>query len=355
MMTNELTIEISESPKMDIEPLGEVLLAARNAKNLTQKDVSDNLRLSIKQIDALETNAFDLLPEAMITRGFIRNYARFLDVDAEPLLESYRARVPDKSPNKLNVQSSINQVMLTKESQPWLKYILASILILLSLLSWFFYMDYIPKPANPPVALKADVAVPVTVPVTIPLPEIALPAAERMPEVNDVVVGADAATTPSLATDASVPVAIAPNVAPVATPPVAVDFNALKANAERAKQATSVVTMPLPAVQSAVGQSKAPQLSASQDNKAAIDTAALNTTKKVSMSFTEQTWVSVTNKSGKVIFEKMLSANSTDGFDGEPPFNVLIGNAKATKLMYLGKPVDLAPSTKSNVAHITLQ
>ena len=351
MMTDELTIEVPESPKMDVEPLGEVLLAARNAKNLTQKDVSDNLRLSIKQIDALETNVFNLLPEAMITRGFIRNYARFLDVDAEPLLESYRARVPDKSPNKLNVQSSINQAMLTKESQPWLKYILASILVLLSILSWFFYMDYIPKPAKKTVALKADEAVPVT----IPLPEIALPAAERMPEVNDVVVGADAATMPNLAADASVPVAVAPNVVAVATPPVAVDFNALKASAERAKQATSVVTMPLPAVQSTAVQSKAPQLSASQDSKAAIDATAINTTKKVSMSFTEKTWVSVTNKSGKVIFEKMLSANSTDGFDGEPPFNVLIGNAKATKLMYLGKPVDLASSTKNNVAHITLQ
>jgi len=65
--------------------------------------------------------------------------------------------------------------------------------------------------------------------------------------------------------------------------------------------------------------------------------------------------VRVTDKSGKVIFEKMLSAGSTDGFDGEPPFNVVIGNANATKLLFSGKQIDLASYTKSNVAHLTLE
>ncbi|MEO7343264.1 MAG: helix-turn-helix transcriptional regulator, partial [Methylotenera sp.] len=70
-------------------PLGEILLEARTAKKLTQKDVSNSLRISIKQITALETDDFALLPDAMITRGFIRNYARLLEIDAEPLLASY--------------------------------------------------------------------------------------------------------------------------------------------------------------------------------------------------------------------------------------------------------------------------
>ncbi len=349
-MNDELIVGGAETAQNLIAPLGEALLAARNAKNLTQKDAANNLRLSIKQIDALETNAFDLLPDAMITRGFIRNYARFLDVDAEPLLASYRAHAPDKLPNTLSVQSSMNQVMPTTESQSWLKYILGSILVLLFLLSWFFYMDYMPKPVKQATVLKADTVVPATAPVTIPLPEIALPAAERMPEVNDVMVGADAAMTTTIPIDANVTA-----VAVEATPPAAIDFNTLKVNAERAKQLQSLPTAQLLAGQPAVISSKVPQSVTNLDHKVAINAAPPPVSQKVSMSFTEKTWVSVTNKSGKVIFEKMLSADSTDGFDGEPPFNVLIGNVKATKLMYLGKPVDLVSSTKSNVAHITLQ
>jgi cytoskeleton protein RodZ len=63
----------------------------------------------------------------------------------------------------------------------------------------------------------------------------------------------------------------------------------------------------------------------------------------------------VTNKSGKVIFEKMLEAGSTDAFDALPPMNVVIGNAKAAKLIYAGKSVDLNLTTNSNVARVTLE
>lgn len=346
-MTDKLAIEVPESLQVGLKPLGEALLAARNAKNITQKDVADNLRLSLKQIDALETNAFDLLPDAMITRGFIRNYARFLDVDAEPLLASYRAREPDKLPNTLKVQSSMNQVVLTKESQPWLKYILASILVLLFLLSWFFYMDYMPKPAKKAVAVATYTAAPATAPVTISLPEIALPAAERTPEANGAVVDTELAS-PSASAEAS---------AAVAAPSGVVDSNTLKANAEIAKQVPSVPFAQLPIPQPAAAPvskiaSKPVAIVTQGDANNAVPSEA---TKKVSMSFSEQTWVSVTNKSGKVILEKIQAAGSAGDFDGEPPFNVVIGNAKATKLMYLGKPVDLVPSTKSNVVHITLQ
>jgi len=350
-MTDELAIEVPESLPVGVEPLGEVLLAARNAKNLTQKDAADNLRLSLKQIDALETNAFDLLPDAMITRGFIRNYARFLDMDAEPLLVSYRARVPDKLPNTLKVQSSMNHVVLTKESQPWLKYILASILVLLFLLSWFFYMDYMPKPAKKAVAVATDKAAPANAPVTISLPEIALPAAERTPEASDAVVGTELAK-PNVSIDAT-SAAATPPVAAIVTPSGAADSNPLKANVEREKQALSKAAAQLPVTQSTVASVSKPVAMATLND--ANNAAPSVATKKVSMSFSEQTWVSVTNKSGKVIFEKMQAAGSTGDFDGEPPFNVVIGNAKATKLMYLGKPVDLVPTTKSNVVHITLQ
>ena len=51
----------------------------------------------------------------------------------------------------------------------------------------------------------------------------------------------------------------------------------------------------------------------------------------------------------------MLAANSVESFDGIPPLNMLIGNAKATNLTFLGKPVDLTNYTKNNVARIVLE
>jgi cytoskeleton protein RodZ len=352
IMSDELKIDAVELESNDKAAqgsmlLGEVLLAARLAKNLTQKDVSDNLRLSIKQIEALETNTFSWLPAPMITRGFIRNYARFLALDAEPLLASYRSLVPDQLPNMLSVQTSIAQVMPARENQSWVKYILASILVLLFLFAWFFYMDYMPKS----VKKSSDLAVVANVPEqAIALPEIALPTAERAVDANDSVVIEARNSTSNVVNSVAEPVASAV-VASVALPktPPAAQLAKAKVSDPANKQDVALKSDVVPNSGVTTNSVVAPKSS---------DLASLTPTaieKHVSMSFAEKTWVRVTNKSGKVIFEKMLEAGSTDAFDALPPMNVVIGNAKAAKLIYAGKSVDLNLTTNSNVARVTLE
>lgn len=325
-------IDLPESIPQNLQaeaPLGEVLAAARIAKKLTQQDVSDSLRFSLKQIDALENNVFSALPDAMITRGFIRNYARLLELDAAPLLESYRGRMPDKQQKTLAVQSSMREVQLTKDSQPWLKYILGSILVLLFLLAWFFYMDYQPQAVNKPAEKTSEVVVEVKPAVEVPLPEIALPAAERQfNESTENISGAE--------------------VSPVNPEVVNVTTAQPQVAAGLPPEVRSEVTTGLsPATQSSV--------SALPVKPIQPNSATDLTKKNVNMSVTEQTWVSATDKTGKVIFEKMMTAGSTEGFDGTPPFNLVIGNANATKLMYSGQLVDLTALTRNNVARVRLE
>ena len=329
-------VDLPESVTQNLQaeaPLGELLAAARIAKKLTQQDVSDHLRFSLKQIDALENNVFSALPDAMITRGFIRNYARLLEIDAEPLLASYRGRMPDKQPNTLAVQSSMREVQLTQDNQPWLKYILGSILILLFLLAWFFYMDYQSKTVTAPAEKTPEVAVEVKPPVEIPLPEIALPAAERqLDESAANITGAEVSPVNA-------------EVVNVAAPPQ-VD-SSVPTEVKSPAAAATTPTTSTPTTQPPVNPLPIKQL---QPNA----TGDLSK-KNVSISVTEQTWVSATDKAGKVVFEKMLTAGSAESFDGVPPFNVVIGNANATKLMFSGQSVDLTALTKSNVARVRLE
>jgi cytoskeleton protein RodZ len=363
MMTDESTMRTPESELIGFAPLGEVFAAARSAKKLEVKDVSNNLRLSIKQIEALENNDFSSLPQAMITRGFIRNYARLLGVDAEPLLASYRARMPEALPSTLNVQTTMNQIMATKASKLSMKYVVAGMLLLLPLLVWYILMNYLPK--HKATALESVVA---TTPnsvstVNVALPEVALPAAERLPEAGGDVVEATITntavatnenakavpaeamvTTSSQSTNAEQFVDKNLDNAAVKTIEQSVpsdkvaaeDFNTLKANAARTAQ------KPLPTAIDSV------KSGLKTDNSIA-------SIKSVNIAVSEQTWVRVSDKTGAVVFEKMLGANSADGFDGLPPFKLLIGNAKATKLTFLGQQVDLTPSTKNNIAHLTLE
>jgi len=317
-MTELQTVETEKTgdDSLNSQPsLGAAFLAARTAKNLTLQDVSNHLRYSVKQVDALENNHFHLLPDAMITRGFIRNYAKLLEIDAEPLLAIYRTSVADKSNLGLTVQSSIAQVPLTKDSQPWMKYILGSIVVLLLLLSWLFYVDYMPKPAPAPVALQSETSPQATVENTPapaePLPEIALPAAERV---------ADADSAASAVTGTPEPAAA----------PAGSAANAAKPAAETPAQPAAVA--------------------AAAPNQPAAKPGA-----NVTLTFSGDSWARITDKSGKVVYEEMSHAGDSDSVDVTPPVNVLIGNASVTKLAFRGKEIDFSAHTKNNIARIALE
>jgi transcriptional regulator with XRE-family HTH domain len=72
-----------------MDELGHILREARETKGYTLAEVQDQTRISIRFLEALEDGAYDILPTAVHVRGFLRNYARFLGLDPEPLLNRY--------------------------------------------------------------------------------------------------------------------------------------------------------------------------------------------------------------------------------------------------------------------------
>lgn len=66
---------------------GELLAARRNELRLTLDEVSQRLKLAPRQIAALEANDFASLPGLASVRGFVRSYAKLLELDPAPLLE----------------------------------------------------------------------------------------------------------------------------------------------------------------------------------------------------------------------------------------------------------------------------
>jgi len=68
------------------QEIGQQLRDARLAKDLSLHDVADRLKLSLRQLEAIEAGKLDQLPGATFVRGFVRNYARFLALDSAPLM-----------------------------------------------------------------------------------------------------------------------------------------------------------------------------------------------------------------------------------------------------------------------------
>ncbi|MDX2506122.1 MAG: DUF4115 domain-containing protein [Gammaproteobacteria bacterium] len=70
---------------------------ARDEKNLSISDVARKLRLNEKIILALESEDHTQLPVPAFVCGYIRNYAKFLDIQPEPLIAYYKREYGEDS------------------------------------------------------------------------------------------------------------------------------------------------------------------------------------------------------------------------------------------------------------------
>ncbi|MGQ0655771.1 MAG: helix-turn-helix domain-containing protein [Betaproteobacteria bacterium] len=86
--------------------IGAELARAREARGLSLAEVSQLLKFAPRQIEALEQDRFDRLPGSTIARGMVRNYARLLRLDPEPLLERMAGKVAAPDAGRLAARYS---------------------------------------------------------------------------------------------------------------------------------------------------------------------------------------------------------------------------------------------------------
>lgn len=72
-----------------MDELGHILREARETKGFTLTEVQEKIRINSRFLQALESGEYERLPTPVHVRGFLRNYARFLGLDPQPLLDRY--------------------------------------------------------------------------------------------------------------------------------------------------------------------------------------------------------------------------------------------------------------------------
>jgi hypothetical protein len=134
-------MEINAPVKDGVHP-GEYLRQIRIQRRIELADVVKELNIPIKLLVALEQDDYQALPEVIFIKGYYRNYAKLLKVDAEPLIQRFdevytqdTGRAPyhglDESPMNIRVKLSERKPV---RSYAWLKYVL--LLVLLAALAW---------------------------------------------------------------------------------------------------------------------------------------------------------------------------------------------------------------------------
>ena len=68
--------------------VGEMLRSAREAKQLTLEAANRDTKISVEVLSSLEQDDFDAVGSDIYLKGFLRNYARFLGVDAAEVMRA---------------------------------------------------------------------------------------------------------------------------------------------------------------------------------------------------------------------------------------------------------------------------
>lgn len=118
--------------------VGEILKEEREAKFYSLDEVEKATKIRKELLEALEADDYNRLPPSTFVQGFIKNYARFLNLDAQKLLAVYRREFSDKKHPPQVMDAFANPLEKTKLQFTPAK--LLGLVVVLVVISFFVYL-----------------------------------------------------------------------------------------------------------------------------------------------------------------------------------------------------------------------
>jgi cytoskeleton protein RodZ len=271
---------------------GDLLRAEREQQGLTIELASARSRIRSSVLTAIESGETGEIPSVYL-RGYIRNYARFLDVDITNLatgIEHIKGAEPE-------VRTVFTVKSRRNSGEKWLKvssYLVASALI--ATLAWQFTHEAVRFSQGDSELSSAN----------------GLSSKSGEPARPDT----RSSNTHLSASIASVEI---------------LSKRSELASDSAAEQAWAAI--------SDTGEA------------GAVDNSSMH---NLSISTSADTWIEIADAAGNQLELDLVRAGSSREYNGQAPFDVKIGRASAVVLNMDGTAVDLEPHTRGNVARITL-
>ena len=302
----EAVTEVDSAEKT--QSIGQVLKAARLAQVMSAQDIARQLRLSEKQIAAIEEDDHSKFPNQIFLRGFIRNYAKLVREDTKKFSQLLGETFPPTSTTQAITFSVDGTPFIPDHKKSKGNLIILLIVVLVS--SLLVYEVYRSGGDDPKTNENIENG---TIAETIIQLETEI---EQVPEDNQ-------------------------NQLSSVIKPNGSDFNVLIEEVEADQQSGD-----------------------SLDKEQKVETALEVEDKLIesegggtlSFMFTGESWVEVKDAEGKKIFSQTSPGNTEETVNGSPPFSLIIGNATSVRLFYNDEPIDLIPYTNTNggVARLSL-
>lgn len=76
--------------------IGERLRLAREERGIPLREISDQTRISVRYLEAIETNDYKRLPGGVFNRSFVKAYARYVGYDEKEAVDAYTRFMRDQ-------------------------------------------------------------------------------------------------------------------------------------------------------------------------------------------------------------------------------------------------------------------
>lgn len=318
---------------------GETLRKARESRGWTIAEVAGQLNLTPQRLSQIEQGAFDKLPGNTFARGYVRAYAKLLEVDQNRLVLEF-----DQFTGSDAAGSSVHSLNRIEEpvsySQRVLRMVSFVLLLALAGLSFFWWQEQAERRAEDLAAtslehVEVDGADGTTQIHPLDEPEDqAVEAAQAEGEVLQPLLDESATAVAEAAADSTVTAPIVAVDPATTAPQTPVTAPAVTEAAVVEAPAPSAVAAPQPAPAAPV------QLAAGE---------AL-----ISVTFIADCWTQLTDANGKVLFSALKRKGDSLELAGKAPLELRLGFARGAQVSLNGNPVDVAPFISGETARLKL-
>lgn len=322
-----------------VQGAGPRLKSAREGMEVSTREVADALNLPIRVIEALESDDYDALPPTVFTRGYLRSYARLLELPGDELLALYPEVEADTDTSIPVVEepSGIDASQLKLAGAAAAAFVVAIVLLV-----WIFSGD---DDAETDTDSGVDPVV-----VEEAAPEAAPPTAE--PDTGQMEAGEEPEASEPLEEEATAAApAPAPAVPETVIAPEASELPPATSRTPESAERSEEVSQP--DTDTEVVQPAASEQTTAQEQPGVRRITEFGDD-LITFTFNDECWVEVKTLDGENLYSDLNRAGRTLSLTGRGPFRILLGYAPGVELEFNGESVPLTRYTRNNVANLVL-
>ncbi len=133
---------VEEALSEEMSSPGAHLRNVREKGKMSVKHVADKLFLDTRVIESLEADEYGELPPTIFVRGYLRNYAKLMEVPSQPVLETFAKNTitkPDQKLSYLSPHHKRNEPASSQDLWPTIGTFIVVITLIILAVLWQFY------------------------------------------------------------------------------------------------------------------------------------------------------------------------------------------------------------------------